>query len=183
MARHLKSHENLVVRARVKDCTSAINKLRQYNPIDPLAIRNPGAVFDRDHPEIYTLLTLRDLVGIRVLAFPSGIAREADKLLRQEFPDWESDPIKDANGERLAFKYNGKYSESEVLQCEYQVVSTLIGLFWDVEHAAIYKQSPNPKGLGFVMQEQTSAVNKALREFEDEFERRLQISETTPPIA
>jgi hypothetical protein len=65
---------------------------------------------------------------------------------------------------------------------EYQIVSTLIGLFWDVEHAAIYKQSPNLKGLGPVMQEQTSAVNKALKAFEDEFERRLQISESSSSV-
>jgi hypothetical protein len=137
--------------------------------------RNPGGVFDRDRPELYSLLSLRDLVGVRVLVFPSGLAKEVDKLLRLEFSSWVSDPIKDEDGEQLAFKYNG---QCEGLQCEYQIVSTLI----DVEHAAIYKQSPNLKGLGLVMQEQTSAVNKALKAFEDEFERRLLISESSSSI-
>ena len=183
VTRHLKSHETLVVKSRVKECNSAISKLRQHNPIDPLRRRNPGGVFDRDHPELYTLLSLRDLVGIRVLAFPSRLVKEVDRLLRSEFPSWISDPIKDESGEQLALKYNGQYSQAvEGLQCEYQIVSTLIGLFWDVEHAAIYKQSPNLKGLGPVMQEQTSAVNKALKAFEDEFERRLQISESSSSV-
>jgi hypothetical protein len=84
----------------------------------------------------------------------------------------------DDDGVQLAFKYNGRYAESsEGLQCEYQIVPTLIGLFWDVEHAAIYKQAPNLKGLGPVMRGQTSAVYRALKEFEDEFERQIQRSE------
>jgi len=183
ISRHLKPHENLVVKVRVKECNSAINKLQQYNPIDPLLPRNPGGVFDRDRPEIYTLLTLRDLVGVRVLAFPSGIATEVDKILHSRFQDWTPDPIKDENGQQLAFKYTGQYAESsEGLQCEYQIVSTLIGLFWDVEHAAIYKQAPKFKRLERIMRKQTSAVNRALKAFEDEFERRIQASESGTSI-
>jgi len=125
----LKPHENLMVKARVKDCNSAINKLQQYNPIDPLLPRNPGGVFDRDRPEIYTLLTLRDLVGVRVLAFPSGIATEVDKILHSRFQDWTPDPIKDENGQQLAFKYTGQYAESsEGLQCEYPRSSDSSGM-------------------------------------------------------
>jgi ppGpp synthetase/RelA/SpoT-type nucleotidyltranferase len=183
IARRLKPHENLIVKARIKECDSAINKLRQRNPIDPLAIRNPGGVFDRDRPELYTLLSLRDLVGVRVLAFPSELVKEVDKLLRTQFQGWIPDPIKDKNGQQLAFKYNGEYADStDGIQCEYQIVSSLIGLFWDVEHAAIYKRSPNLKGLGLVLQEQTSAVHQALKAFEDEFERQLLISESGPSI-
>jgi hypothetical protein len=52
IARHLVPHESLAVKTRVKDCNSSIDKLRRSNP---------GGVFDRDHPEIYTLLSLRDL--------------------------------------------------------------------------------------------------------------------------
>jgi hypothetical protein len=173
----------LVVKARVKACDSAINKLReQTNPSDPSKKRNPGGVFDRDRPESYNLLSLRDLVGVRVLAFPSGIANEVDKLLRPGFKDWEFEPIEDG-GVRLGSKYNGHYAESmEGLACEYQIVSTLIGLFWDIEHAAIYKQAPNLKGLGPVMRDQTSAVYLALKAFEDEFERQIEISESSPSI-
>lgn len=173
IARLLKPHESLVVKARVKECNSAIDKIRRGNP---------GGVFDRDHPEIYTLLSLRDLVGVRVLAFPSGRAMEVDRLLRAEFPDWVVDPIED-NGLHLGFKYNGRYAESnQDLHCEYQIVSTLIGLFWDVEHAAIYKQAPNLRGLGPVMRNQTSAVYLALKAFEDEFERQIEESESSSSI-
>jgi hypothetical protein len=177
ISRQLESHENLVVKARVKECGSAIDKLRKYNPSDPQGRRNPGGVFDRDRPEQYSLLTLRDMVGVRVLVFPSKRAIEADSLLRLEFGDWLADPLFDGD-QRLAFKYQGRYGESnETFGCEYQIVSTLIGLFWEVEHAAIYKQSPNFKGLMPVMQEQTSAVNRALINFEDEFERQLLLAE------
>jgi len=193
IARHLKPHESLLVKARVKDCNSAIDKLRRGNP---------GGVFDRNHPEIYNLLSLRDLVGVRVMAFPSGRAMEVDRLLRLEFGDWIADPIRDGTGKQLAFKYNGQYTQSpmhwirslaadlafkyrrytesvEDIPCEYQIVSTLIGLFWDIEHAAIYKQAPNLKGLEPVMREQTYAVYLALKAFEDEFERQIQISESS----
>jgi hypothetical protein len=58
-------------------------------------------------------------------------------------------------------------------------MSTLIGLFWEVEHAAIYKQAPGLKGLSPVMQKQTSAVNHALKAFEDEFERQMRSAESS----
>jgi hypothetical protein len=171
----LRPHESLIVKARVKECISAIDKLRnQVNPRDPSKKRNPGGVFDRDRPEIYTLLDLRDLVGVRVLAFPSRIASNAELLLRSKFPDWEPDAVTDA-GRSIALKCNGRYHET---CCEYQIVSTLIGLFWDVEHAAIYKQAPNLKGLEPVMRNQTSAVYHALKAFEDEFELQIQRAES-----
>jgi hypothetical protein len=178
IARKLKFHKSLVVKARVKDCNSAISKLEKINPNDPLGRRNPGGVFDRDHPELYTLRSLRDMVGIRVLAFPSGRAADVDSLLRTEFLDWKPDHVIE-DGQQLAFKYNGKHSEfSKDIWCEYQIMSALIGLFWEVEHAAIYKQVPGLKGLGPLMQEQTSAVNRALKGFEDEFEHQIRSAES-----
>lgn len=174
IARKLKHHESLIVKARVKECTSAIDKLRRSNP---------GGVFDRERPEIHTLFDLHDLVGVRVLAFPPAIAAQVDRLLRLQFPDWTPDPIKDEEGEPLAFKYNGQYAESsQQLPCEYQIVSTLIGLFWDIEHTAIYKQAPNLKGLAPVMRQQISDVYRALKAFEDEFERQIRISESSTPV-
>lgn len=135
----------------------------------------PGAIFDPDRPEIYTLRSLPDLVGIRVLAFPASRANQVDSYLHSQFSDWTSDPVLDKEtGQRLAAKYYGTYTESKGwLVCEYQIVSTLIGLFWEVEHAAIYKPAPSLKRLEPVMREQTSAVNSALKAFEDEFERQL----------
>jgi hypothetical protein len=56
------------------------------------------------------------------------------------------------------------------------VVSTLVGLFWEVEHTAIYKQAPSIKGLEPLLRNETSDVYKALNAFEDEFERRIRES-------
>jgi hypothetical protein len=176
LSRDLKPYESLIAKARVKECNSAIDKLEQFNPATNE--RSPGAVFDRDHPEIYSLLTLRDLVAVRVLAFPSSIASAAASLLHQALPDWKPDPI-NVGGRRIASKYNGEYTDGgRAFQCEFQVVSTLIGLFWEVEHAAIYKQAPNLKGLEPLMREHTSDVYAALTAFEDEFERQLLRSES-----
>jgi ppGpp synthetase/RelA/SpoT-type nucleotidyltranferase len=168
ITRELKSHESVVVKSRVKECTSAIEALRRR-------YADQGAVFDPDHPENYTLRSLHDLVGIRVLAFPASRALEVDSHLRSQFNDWTSDPVIDKEtGQQLAIKYYGTYTASRSwLVCEYQIVSTLIGLFWEVEHAAIYKPAPSLKRLEPVMREQTSAVNSALKAFEDEFERQL----------
>ena len=103
---------------------------------------------------------------------------KVDRLLRSKFKDWKADPFEDRNvREQLTFKYKGQYAKSSVpIPCEYQIVSTLIGLFLDVEHAAIYKQAPDFKGLEPVMRGQTSAVYLALKEFENEFERQLKKS-------
>jgi hypothetical protein len=174
ITRQLKNHETLVVKSRVKECNSAIDSLRRR-------YRDHGAIFDPDQSADYTLLSLHDLVGVRVLAFPSRRATEIDLLLRSQFNDWTSDPVIDKEtGQQLALKYYGPYAESKIwLNCEYQIVSTLIGLFWEVEHAAIYKPAPHFKGLEPVMREQTSAVNSALKAFEDEFERQIQKSESS----
>lgn len=168
----LNTHENLLVKPRIKECVSAMDALRR---------RCVGGVFDRDLPDTYTLLSLRDLVGVRVLAFPSKRAVEVDALLREQFHDWTSDPIIDKEtGKQLAFKYYGRCVEAgENVQCEYQIVSMLTGLFWEVEHAAIYKPAPNLKGIAssLVMQKCTSDVYRALMAFETEFERQIQDAE------
>jgi len=49
ISRKLTELERLVVRSRVKDCESALEKLRS---------RQEGATFDRDRPELYTLTSL-----------------------------------------------------------------------------------------------------------------------------
>lgn len=177
--KELAPHETLVVKTRVKDCGSAIDKLRRFNPRDPMTTRNPGAVFDRDRPELYSLLNLRDLVGVRVLVFPSKRANQVDLALRGRFKAWKSDPILDGS-KRLAYKYNGlRFHDRVPIPCEYQIVSSLIGLFWDVEHAALYKQALSLRAGSVLMREETSAVYQALRSFEDEFERRIEKSDLT----
>jgi hypothetical protein len=70
-------------------------------------------------------------------------------------------------------KYYGYCSQaSNKIKGEYQVVSMLTGLFWEVEHSAIYK--PDARLIGIAqhlgMRERTRDVIKALRAFEEYFE-------------
>jgi ppGpp synthetase/RelA/SpoT-type nucleotidyltranferase len=157
----LNDFERVVIKSRIKDCESAIKKLRQQ-----------GVVFDPDRPENYKLEKLNDLAGVRVLAFPPRLVTEIDTALRSLFPEWASDPVLDERGEVLAFKYHGYCDASGAVRCEYQVVSMLTGLFWEVEHTAIYK--PAPRFLGAArsprVQEHSASVLRALREFEAAFE-------------
>ena len=97
---------------------------------------------------------------------------EVDDLLREEFRAWTSDPVED-DGEVQAFKYYGYCRQaSDKVKGEYQVVSMLTGLFWEVEHSAIYK--PDARlgqiALSLGMRQRTREVVKALRAFEEQFE-------------
>jgi hypothetical protein len=49
----------------------------------------------------------------------------------------------------------------------------LIGLFWQVEHSAIYKPAHDLRGAtrSFAMQERTQEASRSLAAFEEEFER------------
>jgi hypothetical protein len=49
----------------------------------------------------------------------------------------------------------------------------LVGLFWDVEHSALYKPTPELRGVArsLAMQERTQEVLRSLTAFEEEFER------------
>jgi ppGpp synthetase/RelA/SpoT-type nucleotidyltranferase len=161
----LDGHERLVVKSRIKECESAVEALRW---------RQEGATFDRDRPAQYTLTDLNDLAGVRVLGFPRGCLTQIDRELRGRFPSWTSDPVPaDGGDEPLAFKYHGYCDDaSRKVRGELQIVSMLTGLFWEVEHSAIYKPSPQLKVVArsLAMQERTQEVLKALRAFEEEFE-------------
>jgi hypothetical protein len=178
IAQDLDKHEDLIVKTRIKECESAILALEKDVVAADLSGEGSGqpdrlGTFNPDTPEAYSLTTLRDLAGVRVLAFPPRRLKEIDNELRKHFHDWTSKPFKDI-GEQIAFKYYGLCPKSSSrVQGEYQIVSMLTGLFWEVEHTAIYKQTPSLKGLAPVMKDQTSAVNRALKEFEDEFERQV----------
>lgn len=158
----LRRHERLAVECRVKTCESALEKLRAHQE---------GAAFDESRPEIYTLTGLSDLAGVRVLAFPRGRLADIDSKLRRVFPSWTADPVED-DGDVLALKYGGKCRKSDNVKGEYQVVSMLTGLFWKVEHSAIYKPDIELRGIdqNFGMRERTRDVTKALRAFEEYFE-------------
>jgi ppGpp synthetase/RelA/SpoT-type nucleotidyltranferase len=166
----LDKHEKLTVTSRVKDCESALGALRR---------RQEGAIFDPDRADKYSLRSLNDLAGVRVLAFPGSRWVEADRLLRQhpQFAPWTSDPVRlrpnDEEEEPLAFKYHGYCSRNKILRAELQIAPMLIGLFWEVEHSAIYKPSPQFKGVLAGMGERTIKVYEALKDFESEFERLI----------
>jgi hypothetical protein len=174
----LDRYEKIEVNSRVKDCESALGALRR---------RQEFATFDPDRADSYTLTSLNDLAGVRVLAFPRSRWREANDTLRHYalFSSWTSDPIPSDEGstEPLAFKYHGFCSRNTKLRAELQVVPMLTGLFWEVEHAAIYKPSPQLKGVlaSLEMQRPIREVYRALGIFEAEFERLVRSAPLDKP--
>jgi len=163
----LDRYERLAVISRVKDCESALDKLRR---------QQEGAIFDSDQADSYTLTARNDLAGVRVLAFPRSRRIEANTYLRQPpYSSWTSDPVLADEGDQepLAFKYHGFCAASTKVRGELQVAPMLIGLFWQVEHSTIYKPSPELKGVGrsLEMRQRKSDVEEALKAFENEFER------------
>jgi hypothetical protein len=163
----LQHYEKLVVTPRIKDCESAIKALRR---------RQEYGIFDRETPEKYSLLRLPDLAGVRVLVFPRSLMNEVDLTLRDHFAAWTPDPVPDGNGGTLAKKYIGHCTCNEEIRAEYQVVPMLIGLYWQVEHSAIYKPAPSDKVIkdksGSEPLEMLNAkVVRALLDFEAEYER------------
>ena len=83
----------------------------------------------------------------------------------------------------LALKYYGDVDASPTIRGEYQVVPLSTGLFWEIEHAAIYKPTLELKGVAesLEMKERTQDVINALQRFEETFERLMRLeSEDTP---
>jgi len=164
----LRRYERILVRARLKECESAVDSLRR---------RQEGGTFDTDRPNDYSLASLPDLVGVRVLTFPQRRFDDAHAAFLSRISEWTADPISGANPEDapIALKYYGLWNQSDPITAEIQIVSLLIGLFWEVEHSAIYKPSPNLRGVAksIVMKSKTTAVLTALREFEEEFDRQI----------
>jgi hypothetical protein len=172
----LSPYEQLVIRSRVKDCESAVKTLRR---------EREGRTFDPDRPGDYSVRNLPDLAGVRVLVFPRTRLVEVDDALRNYFPAWTSKPVKDENGADLAPKYFG-YCDgvSNKVRGEYQVVPMLIGLFWEVEHSALYKATPSLMGIAQSSEgrQLRAGVESALLHFEEEFERFVQDAEQPPSV-
>jgi hypothetical protein len=169
ISRGLEQYEQLVVKSRIKECESAIEALRR---------RQEGATFYREKRDSYTLTSLNDLAGVRVLAFPRSRLEEIDRALRTSFLNWNPDHV-EADGELQAFKYHGSCPEaSHKVKGEYQIVSMLTGLFWEVEHSAMYKPAPELTAIARYppMQGRRSEVLKALKAFEEDFEALVRSS-------
>jgi len=164
----LEGHEQLVVKSRVKDCESAIKTLRE---------NQEGRAFDEDRPELYKIANLPDLAGVRVMAFPDGRVLEIDNVLLNHFADrkWVSKhKYNKAENACLAYKYYGKFSQlSSIVSAEYQVVPMLIGLFWEVEHSALYKPPMLYRAALKEMDSHMDMAENALLNFGKEFEKLL----------
>jgi ppGpp synthetase/RelA/SpoT-type nucleotidyltranferase len=166
---HLKHHERIHVEARAKDCDSAINALRR---------REEARQFDEDAPTRYTLTSLPDLAGLRVLVFPKSRLDDVHTIVRARYAEWSSDPVKTGTPPRFrAWKYHGFRSTSSHVRAELQIVPMLTGLFWQIEHDAFYKPR-DPVLVGAakkpVIRERTERVYDAFDELEDVLERELQ---------
>ena len=169
IVRSLRKYEHVSVKSRIKNCDSALEALRR---------RDEGKTFDQERPESYTLTSLRDLAGVRILAFPGEVLLKTDQKLRDQFPNWVADPIvlNDESDEPLAIsKYYGLCDVSDKVMGEFQVVPTLIGLYWEVEHSVIYKAAPEFKYVARHpdMQGRDQDVIRALRSFEETLENVL----------
>jgi hypothetical protein len=128
-----------------------------------------GGTFDPEKLGSYSLLDLPDLAGVRVLVFPRAKLNEVNDLLAALFTGWIPNPVPDDKGGLLSHKYVGRCQDvSCKINAEYQVVPMLIGLFWKVEHSAMYKfrKVANSKE----MQNYRANVHGALLRFETEFE-------------
>jgi len=166
----LNRYEQVRIVARLKECESAVDSLRR---------RQEARVFDPEKLEEYSLSSLRDLVAVRVLVFPSYRREQVHTALLPLLKDWTSDPVPgiEPGDSPLALKYYGRCSSACTnLTAEVQIVSSLIGSYWEVEHSALYKTSPNLQGVirSPSMKARQQAVLSALHEFENEFERLIQ---------
>lgn len=164
----LDRYARILVRGRLKDCESAVDSLRR---------RQGGGTFDSARPEQYSLTALPDLVGVRILTFPETCFHEAQKVVASRLMGWIADHIyaQESNEPPVALKFHGSWFPGDAFHSEIQIVSLLVGLFWEVEHSAIYKPAPSLRGVArsLAMQSRTAAVLSALRDFEQEFGRQL----------
>jgi hypothetical protein len=97
---------------------------------------------------------------------------DVDGVLRVHFSNWAEKPVKDGKGSILAPKYYGLCPHvSSKVRGEYQIVPMLLGLFWEVEHPAMYKfrAVANSKE----MRDRRANVEAALANFEEGVERFL----------
>jgi ppGpp synthetase/RelA/SpoT-type nucleotidyltranferase len=169
IANALEEHEQLIVKSRIKECESAVNALRRRS--------QEGGTFHKNRPAQYTLTDLKDLAGLRILVFPRRRMIEVDRALREIFHSWIADHVKDDEDQVLALKYHGYSGASDRIRGEYQIVSMLTGLFWKVEHSAIYKPAPRLRSVArsLVMQQRSKEVSIALNAFEEEFEALIHL--------
>jgi len=164
----LQRYERLLVTSRVKECDSAIDALRR---------RQPLGLFDEEQLDLYSLRSLNDLAALRVMVFPSARLNDAHRALSSLLASWTADPVPGVrDGDPpLALKYFGRWNPDSHVTAEVQIVPLLVGLFWEVEHSAIYKPNPNLRGVvrSETVIQRRNEVFGALRAFEAEFEMAI----------
>lgn len=127
----LDHHERVQIDGRVKECDSAIASLLR---------RQESRKFDDNKPSQYSLTSLPDLAGLRVMIFPRLLLKEVHTTLLMKYGNWVSDPVISAAPARLlAWKYHGFCTASPEIRAEIQIMPLLTGMFWHVEHGAFYK--------------------------------------------
>jgi ppGpp synthetase/RelA/SpoT-type nucleotidyltranferase len=158
---HLKNYQRIEIESRIKECDSAITSLRNKQEL---------GIFDSNKQ--YSLTSLKDLVGARVLIFPPSLINPVNKIIVSKFHDWKSDHEK--HGVMNIRKYNG-YVQNKTIRSEIQIVSMLTGLFWQVEHFSLYKPDPMYKGIkgNLKMERLYREVLNKLAEFEISFENSI----------
>jgi hypothetical protein len=117
-------------------------------------------------------------VGVRILAFPAELRVRVNETLLAEFPDWTPAPFREPE---LGFKYYGLTPVSPTITAEYQILPSLVGMFWDLEHSAIYKPMPAFAGLRehLDLKEKRARSLQALMDFETEFAKALSELDTS----
>jgi hypothetical protein len=154
--------------------------------VDALRRRQPLAKFDEGLPEQYSLTSLPNLAAVRVMAFPERRVAQAHEVLRPVFSSWIYDPVPavDDSDSPLAFKYSGKWPGTRIT-AEVQIVDLLVGLFWEVEHSAIYKPTPRLQGAArkVAVRETRDEVVNSLRRFEKAFEDAIRMEQSEFPVS
>src|SRR3954447_46664 len=104
----LDRYERVLVRGRLKDCESAVDSLRR---------RQEGARFVPEQPDRYTLTSLPDLVGVRVLTFPTRHMEAAHSLLLPLTASWTPDHLFGLSAEEapIALKYSGHRNQGDTV--------------------------------------------------------------------
>jgi hypothetical protein len=164
----LERYERVLVTSRIKECDSAVDALRR---------RQPLGLFVAERALEYSITALPDLAAVRVMAFPERRVADAHEALRETLSGWKADPVPSGDTESipLALKYFGKWSPDAYITAEVQIVGLLIGLFWEVEHSAIYKPNPNLHGVvrsNSVIQRRDEVLG-ALQAFEAAFDEAI----------
>jgi ppGpp synthetase/RelA/SpoT-type nucleotidyltranferase len=172
----LERYERVLVTSRIKECDSAVDALRR---------RLPWGLFVAERADEYSITALPDLAAVRVMAFPERLVDDAQNALRQTLSAWKADPVTSADGYStpLALKYFGKWAPDARITAEVQIVGLLIGLFWEVEHSAIYKPNPNLHGVvrsKSVIQRRDEVLS-ALQAFEGAFEEAIRSGSSREP--